>query len=92
MTDEALAAIAESLARLARVDESLAKRLGQSISANAKLTQRVAFLRGAIKAVQVATTEGRVCDDVAWFDQITTLHDFCEQTLDADDEMQRRSQ
>ena len=78
--------------RLARVDESLAKQLARSITANAKLTTRVAYLRAAIKAIQQATLEGRVCDEVAWFDQITTLHDFCEQTLDADDEMRRRSQ
>lgn len=38
-------------------------------------------LRSAIEAIKQATIEGRVCDDVAWFDAITTLHDFCEQTL-----------
>ncbi|MFT0875090.1 hypothetical protein VRZ08_00910 [Rhodopseudomonas sp. G2_2311] len=25
-----------------------------------------------------AAIEGRICDDVAWFDTITTLHDFCD--------------
>jgi hypothetical protein len=39
-------------------------------------------LRLAIEAIRQATIEGRVCDDVAWFDHITTLHDFCEQTLE----------
>jgi hypothetical protein len=38
-------------------------------------------LRSALEAIKKATIEGRVCDDVAWFDTITTLHDFCEQTL-----------
>lgn len=38
-------------------------------------------LRSAVEAIKQATIEGRVCDDVAWFDTITTLHDFCEQTL-----------
>ncbi len=38
-------------------------------------------LRSAIEAIKQATIEGRVCDDVAWFDAVTTLHDFCEQTL-----------
>lgn len=28
--------------------------------------------------IKTATIEGRVCDDVAWFDTITTLHDFCD--------------
>ena len=38
-------------------------------------------LRSAVEAIKQATIEGRVCDDVAWFDTIPTLHDFCEQTL-----------
>ena len=38
-------------------------------------------LRKALEAIKKATLEGRVCDDVAWFDQITTLHDFCDQAL-----------
>jgi hypothetical protein len=37
--------------------------------------------RSAVEAIRQATIDGRVCDDVAWFDTITTLHDFCEQTL-----------
>jgi hypothetical protein len=40
-------------------------------------------LRLALEAIKQATIEGRVCDDVAWFDNITTLHDFCEQALTA---------
>ena len=36
----------------------------------------------ALEAISRATIEGRVCDDVAWFDEITTLHHFCEITLD----------
>lgn len=38
-------------------------------------------LHSAVEAIKQATIEGRVCDDIAWFDSITTLHDFCEQTL-----------
>jgi hypothetical protein len=38
-------------------------------------------LRSAVEAIKQANIEGRVCDDVAWFDTITTLHDFCDQTL-----------
>lgn len=38
-------------------------------------------LQTAIREIQRATVEGRVCDDVAWFDMITTLHDYCDQTL-----------
>jgi hypothetical protein len=35
----------------------------------------------AIRDIKQATIEGRVCDDVAWFDQIETLHDFCDRIL-----------
>lgn len=41
------------------------------------------LLRAGIQAIKRATIEGRVCDDVAWFDTITTLHDYCDQLLDA---------
>ncbi len=39
-------------------------------------------LRGALAAIQKATIEGRVCDDVAWFDTITTMYDFCADVLE----------
>jgi hypothetical protein len=35
----------------------------------------------ALREIKRATIEGRVCDDVAWFDEITTLHDFCDEVL-----------
>lgn len=38
-------------------------------------------LRGCLHAIMKATVEGRVCDDVAWFDDITTLFDFCDMAL-----------
>ena len=40
------------------------------------------YLVGALKAIQRATLNGDVCPDVAWFDQIETLHDFCERILE----------
>lgn len=50
------------------------------------MTDRVKFERdvavAALREIKRATIEGRVCDDVAWFDQIETLHDFCERILD----------
>jgi len=36
----------------------------------------------ALREIKRATVEGRVCDDVAWFDEIETLHDFCDRILD----------
>lgn len=38
-------------------------------------------LRNGFHAIKKAALEGRVCDDVAWFDDITTLYDFCELVL-----------
>jgi hypothetical protein len=35
----------------------------------------------ALEAIKQATIDGRVCDDVAWFDNVTTLHDFCDEVL-----------
>lgn len=43
---------------------------------------RIELLENALKAIKRATINGDVCDDVAWFDQIETLHDFCERILD----------
>jgi hypothetical protein len=44
-----------------------------------------ARLRTAIEQIKRATVEGRICDDVAWFDKSETLHDFCERTLAGED-------
>ena len=38
-------------------------------------------LARALMEIKHATLAGRICDDVAWFYSITTLHDFCEITL-----------
>lgn len=43
----------------------------------------IAHFRQGVEAIKRATIEGRVCDDVAWFDTITTLHDYCDQLLAA---------
>ena len=46
------------------------------------MQETIDVLVKALEDIKRATVEGRVCDDVAWFDSITTLHDFCEITLD----------
>lgn len=48
-----------------------------------ELEKSLNFLRLGVLAIQRATLEGRVCDDVAWFDEITTLHDFCAGLIEA---------
>ena len=37
--------------------------------------------RRALEAIQQKVVDGQVCDDVAWFDQFTTLHDFIDEVL-----------
>jgi hypothetical protein len=56
-------------------------RINQFVRAGIDATNEIARLRSAVEVIKQATIEGRVCDDVAWFDTITTLHDYCEQTL-----------
>ena len=46
------------------------------------LQAEVERLRKGLTAVAVAAAEGRVCDDVVWFDDIQTLHDFCMEAAD----------
>lgn len=62
----------------AQVDREFDWETGRALE---RKDAEIARLRGAIAAIQKATVEGRVCDDVAWFDTITTLYDFCDQTL-----------
>jgi capsule polysaccharide export protein KpsE/RkpR len=50
---------------------------------NEKLRKQLATARKAISDIKQATIDGKVCDDVAWFDTITTLHDFCDLALAA---------
>lgn len=38
--------------------------------------------RDAFVAIQDATIAGKVCDDIAWFSDIETLHDFCADQAD----------
>lgn len=38
-------------------------------------------LRAGYEAIKRAAVDGKVCDDVAWFDTITTLYDFCDLML-----------
>ena len=38
--------------------------------------------RRALEEIKRAVIDGKVCDDVAWFDKFTTLHDFIDMALD----------
>jgi hypothetical protein len=62
------------LERLVRVDGSLARQLSRAMQKNARL-------RNALEAIKQACV--RVCCDVAWFNGITTLYEFCEGVLES---------
>jgi hypothetical protein len=48
---------------------------------NVRLRAERDLLVRALEDIKQATIDGRVCDDVAWFSPIETLHDFCDRTL-----------
>lgn len=50
-------------------------------SLEAEAADEIERLRKAIEAIKLAAVMGKVCDDVAWFSDIETLHDFCDATL-----------
>jgi hypothetical protein len=73
---------AERLSDYERINQFVKAGLGVIEQVEAWQTfDEIVRLRSAVEAIKQATIEGRVCDDVAWFDTITTLHDYCEQTL-----------
>lgn len=45
------------------------------------LRGEVERFRGALEAIDKAVLDGNVCDDVAWFSGIETLHDFISSVL-----------
>lgn len=40
--------------------------------------------KAALRAIQFAVEDGRVCDDVAWFSKIETLYDYIDGVLSPD--------
>jgi hypothetical protein len=49
---------------------------------NARLVSLVESAVASFRAIQDATLKGKVCDDVAWFSDIETLHDYCADVAD----------
>lgn len=54
------------------------------LAAQAEAPGEIDRLRAGYRDIMTAAKEGRVCDDIAWFDDITTLHDFCDTMLSGD--------
>lgn len=67
------------------VGNTLARLRQEHHSISERIEHRMRFERdvavAALREIKRATLEGRVCDDVAWFDQMETLHDFCDRIL-----------
>lgn len=49
----------------------------RSLEAELHMVLQYRRLDLGVRAIRRATIKGDVCDDVAWFDTITTLHDYC---------------
>jgi hypothetical protein len=47
-----------------------------------RLRALVEYARNCLLAIKDQTLKGAVCDDVAWFDDIETLHDYCLSAAD----------
>jgi len=62
--------------------QPIGMHMGTSYLVN-DLWREVKRLRDGFREIKKATVDGRVCDDVAWFDTITTLYDFCDLFLRA---------
>ncbi len=72
------------------IDPQAVRALGQIVASDEvkqaleQIASEIVRLRAALEAIKQATLDGKVCkicDDVAWFSDIETLHDFCEHTL-----------
>lgn len=61
--------------------EPLSTLLEALAAENGALIAEAKRLRGKLEAIDDAVINGRVCDDVAWFSKIETLHDFIEEAL-----------
>lgn len=64
---------------MAETDLEFANRA--NIEAARRFKAQRDIMAAALREIKRATIEGRVCDDVAWFDTITTLHDYCDDVL-----------
>ena len=62
-------------------DHRKARATIDALRSHAALKTRITELEAALRSIMKATVEGRICDDVAWFDSITTLYDFCDLAL-----------
>jgi hypothetical protein len=56
-----------------------------------RLREALMQARASFQAIQQATIEGMVCDDVAWFSEIETLHDYCASEIEIIDKSIARS-
>lgn len=63
------------LAKCEQYKESALERMRDEAEAERDI------LRAALRDIKRAIVEGRVCEDVPWFDSKTTLYDFCDMFL-----------
>jgi hypothetical protein len=83
VTDDEFTAIVERLQNSIRTWKGN-ETYRRSLEAELHMIHQFRRLDLGVRAIRRATVTGSVCDDVAWFDTITTLFDYCS-TLLGDD-------
>lgn len=69
------------------IDPQAVRALGQIVASDEvkqaleQIASEIVRLRAALEAIKQAALDGKVCNAVAWFSDIETLHDFCEHML-----------
>lgn len=58
-------------------DEALVEEIERLRSSIAIKDRALREAHAQFQAIRQATLDGKVCDDVAWFSNIETLHDYC---------------
>jgi hypothetical protein len=74
---------ADEIDRLRAAKTAALKLADERAKEAVELRAKLASARKALEAIKQATIDVRICDDVAWFDAITTLHDFCDDAIRA---------
>jgi hypothetical protein len=81
----------DALAEAKRMREHCELDLSRMDAERGRMREALMQARASFQAIQQATLEGMVCDDVAWFSEIETLHDYCASEIEIIDKSIARS-
>lgn len=60
---------------------TVASNVAAALPTEASMAIENKRLRAGLIEIQKACIAGKICDDVPWFDSITTLHDYIDEVL-----------